>query len=91
MENDFCVHKMNGLKNGEYVLVMIFMFFMMITFIMRIFFFLVFRFPGFDDDFFFFSSEIYRLPDSERIIEFFDIVTSDVFFASSGEVSLHDV
>lgn len=70
---------------------MIFMFFMMFSFIMRIFFFLVFRFPGFDDDFFFFGSEVYRFSNCERIIQFFDIVTSDVFLASSGEVSLHDV
>lgn len=70
---------------------MIFMFFMMFTFTMRIFLFLIFCFPRFDDDFFFFGSEIYRLPNSKCVIQFFDIVSGNVFFSTSSEMAFHHI
>jgi hypothetical protein len=64
---------------------------MFIVSLFMFFFFLVFRFPGFDDDFLLFGSEIYRFPDCECLIELLDIVTRDILLSSCREMSLHDI
>lgn len=47
--------------------------------------------PVFDNHLFFLGSEIYRNSLCKCLIEFFDIVTSDIVFSSSDKVSLHNV
>ncbi len=67
----------------------------MMTFIVRmiiIFFFLfVFGLPGIDHDLLVIRSEIYRLPDSQCIIEFVDILSGNIVLTTSREVSLHHI
>ena len=70
-----------------YILVVLF-----VSIIVFVFFFLfVFRFPVFDDDLLILGSQIDRSPRLERVIEFFDIVASDILLATCHEVSLHHI
>lgn len=58
----------------------------------RMFFlFLIFQLPWFDHDLLIFGSQVDRFPDGEGIIKLLDIVSSDILFSSSREVSLHDI
>ena len=52
--------------------------------------FFIFFFPVFDEYLLIASSEIYWFPMSECAIEFFDVVTSDILFSVSSEVSFDD-
>lgn len=67
------------------------MFFFMIIFLVLLIIFLIFCFPVIDDDLLFMGSQVDRLPVNESRIEFFDIVTSDILFSMSRQVSLHDI
>lgn len=62
--------------------------FMVLTMIL---FFLIFLLPSIDDNLFLLSSQIDRFSMNEGCIEFFYIISSNVFFSTSCEVSLYNI
>ena len=68
-----------------FCMIIIYMVFTMILF------FLIFLFPSIDDNLLFLSPQIDRFSMNEGRIEFFNIISSNIFFSTSREMSLYDV
>ena len=60
-----------------------------VSFVVFVFFCIVFRLPIIDDDLLCLCPEIDRTPSMERLIELLDVVTGDILLATCHEVSLH--